>query len=155
MQCRNRDLKIVRIIIFIVVVVSFVAVISTFFVKKTITRENLANAKMEELVRDYYENDFYHRFVRDHTPESGGEVDLGSIFDKYTPIGFTPVKLRKLLDFSDRNNKNMRKYFEQSEYFCDPNKSYVIIKPLSPFSNKDYDLDIALDCKKTENNIEK
>ena len=55
MQCRNRDLKIVRIIMFIVVVVSFVAVISTFFVKKTITRENLANAKMEELVRDYYE----------------------------------------------------------------------------------------------------
>lgn len=146
MKVSNRGQKTVRLISLGIVVVCLVIVLMAIFVKKNVTRIGLANQKMGELARDYYENDFYQRFVRDHTVE-GEELNLEGAFGKYTQIGFSPVKLRKLIDFSERNHKNMQKYFEHQGFSCDTNGSYALIKPKAPFSAKDYDLSVSLSCK--------
>ena len=75
MRCNNRNLKIVRLISLLIVAICLVIVIASVFVKKNVTSNNLANKKMEELARDYYENDFYKRFIRDHVTDEQ-EKDL-------------------------------------------------------------------------------
>ena len=73
--------------------------------------------------------------------------DVTKYFERYTVVGFTPVKLRRLLDYSEKNNKDMQKYFSHEKFNCDTNSSYAIIKPKAPFSAKDYDLTVSLSCK--------
>lgn len=148
MRCNNRNLKIVRLISLLIVAICLVIVIASVFVKKNVTSNNLANKKMEELARDYYENDFYKRFIRDHVTDEQ-EKDLTKYFERYTVVGFTPVKLRRLLDYSEKNNKDMQKYFSHEKFNCDTNSSYAIIKPKAPFSAKDYDLTVSLSCKES------
>ena len=79
MKVSNRGQKTVRLISLGIVVVCLVIVLMAIFVKKNVTRIGLANQKMGELARDYYENDFYQRFVRDHTVE-GEELNLEGVF---------------------------------------------------------------------------
>ena len=146
MRCSNRSLKLMRILSLMIVLTCLGVVIAAIFVKNNLTSTKLAHQKMEELARDYYENDFYQRFTRDHV-SVGQEENLGQYFEKYTQMGFSPVKLRKLLDYSERNNKDMKKYFEHEKFSCDTNGSYVIIKPKQPFGEKDYELKSALSCK--------
>ena len=81
MRCNNRNLKIVRLISLLIVVICLVIVIASVFVKKNVTSNNLANKKMEELARDYYENDFYKRFIRDHVTDEQ-EKDLTKYFER-------------------------------------------------------------------------
>lgn len=146
MRCGNRNVKLMRIISLLIVITCVIVVVAALFVRKNITSSKLAEQKFGELARDYYENDFYKRFIRDHVADEN-EKDLGQYFEKYTQLGFSPVKLRKLLDYSERNNKDMKKYFEHEKFSCDTNGSYVIIKPKQPFGEKDYELKSALSCK--------
>lgn len=146
MRCNNRNVKIMRLISLLIVVICLTVVVAAILVKKNVTHSNLANQKMEELARDYYENDFYQRFIRDHVAV-GEENNLEKFFEKYTQVGFSPVKLRKLLDYSDKNNKDMQKYFSHEGFSCNTNNSFVVIKPVAPFSSKDYELTITMNCK--------
>ena len=97
MRCGNRNVKLMRIISLLIVITCVIVVIAALFVRKNITSSKLAEQKFGELARDYYENDFYKRFIRDHVADEN-EKDLGQYFEKYTQMGFSPVKLRKLLD---------------------------------------------------------
>lgn len=146
MRCNNRSLKLMRILSLMIVVTCLAVVIAAIFVKNNLTSTKLANQKMEELARDYYENDFYKRFIRDHVAV-GQEDNLGQYFKKYTQLGFSPVKLRKLLDYSEKNNKDMLKYFSHDKFSCDTNGSYALIKPKDPYSVKDYEITFSLKCK--------
>lgn len=146
MRCNSRSLKLMRILSLMIVLTCLVVVVAAIFVKNNLTSTKLANQKMEELARDYYENDFYHRFTRDHV-SVGQEDNLGQYFEKYTQLGFSPVKLRKLLDYSEKNNKDMMKYFSHDKFSCDTNGSYALIKPKAPFSSKDYEVTYSLSCK--------
>ena len=146
MRCNSRSLKLMRILSLMIVLTCLVVVVAAIFVKNNLTSTKLANQKMEELARDYYENDFYHRFTRDHV-SIGQEDNLGQYFEKYTQLGFPPVKLGKLLDYSEKNNKDMMKYFSHDKFSCDTNGSYALIKPKAPFSSKDYEITFNLSCK--------
>lgn len=146
MRCNNRSLKLMRILSLMIVVTCLAVVVAAIFVKNNLTSTKLANQKMEELARDYYENDFYKCFIRDHVAV-GQEDNLGQYFKKYTQLGFSPVKLRKLLDYSEKNNKDMLKYFSHDKFSCDTNGSYALIKPKDPYSVKDYEIIFSLKCK--------
>lgn len=146
MRCNNRSLKLMRILSLMIVVTCLAVVVAAIFVKNNLTSTKLANQKMEELARDYYENDFYKRFIRDHVAV-GQEDNLRQYFKKYTQLGFSPVKLRKLLDYSEKNNKDMLKYFSHDKFSCDTNGSYALIKPKEPYSVKDYKITFSLKCK--------
>lgn len=148
MRCNNRNVKLVRIASLLIVITCVIVVVAALFVRKNITSTKLAEQKFEELARDYYENDFYKRFIRDHVKDEN-DTDLEKYFGKYAQMGFSPVKLRKLLDYSERNNKDMKKYFEYEKFSCDTNGSYVIIKPKAPFGAKDYELKSAISCKES------
>ena len=113
-----------------IVLICLGVVIAAIFVKNNLTSTKLA----------------HQRFTRDHV-SVGQEENLGQYFEKYTQMGFSPVKLRKLLDYSEKNNKDMLKYFSHDKFTCDTNGSYALIKPKAPFSAKDYEITFALSCK--------
>lgn len=103
--------------------------------------------EFEAMVKDYYENYFYDQFLSDYVKENGEGFEIRDAFEPYTKSGFPRVMLRKLLLFDDGRWEDKREVFDNDQYVCDTNTSYVKITPVAPFSKTDYHTEYDLDCK--------
>ena len=123
------------------VIVSAIMVGLSIFVTVYFNPKAIAERKLEELVRDYYENYYYDKFI-----ETAAEEKLEENFIKFSQSGFSPVLLRQLLLYNNRKNSGFEKYFT-GDYECDKNKTNAKIYPVEPYGKKDYEVKLELVCE--------
>ena len=125
------------------VIVSTVMVLLSLFVAIYFNPTRVAERKIEEMAREYYEEYYFQKFME--TADSEALEEKKDIFMK---VGLQPVKLRQLLLYQNGKNSGYRKYFEKEGFSCDKNESEVKFKPVEPFTAKDYTLEVKLACEK-------
>ncbi|MCL1840082.1 hypothetical protein FWF89_03800 [Candidatus Saccharibacteria bacterium] len=91
-------------------------------------REAIAMRSLDFLVKDYYENYIYDKFL----------------VEKYVEDGFPDVRLQQLLSFDGARNVKYAPDF----YDCDKKNTKVKITPVKPFGRKDYSFVTELDCER-------
>ncbi len=102
--------------------------------------ERVAEEKIEELAKDYYENYYYDIFV------SGlPEEDYATAFLTYHDYGFQRIYLRELLLFDNGRHADYRGYFD-GQYFCNTNHTSIQIFPYPPYGKTDYEVKYTYDC---------
>lgn len=134
--------KKVKIVVVSGIIVCVVAVLVNLLATQFLSPDKVAQAKLEQLASDYYENYYYDKFIAS-IPKGKPLEKAMSEFEK---DGFSPVYLRHLLLFDNERNKNEAKYFETSNYACDKNETSIRIIPMNPYSRKDYTISYSLSC---------
>jgi len=129
--------KLVIFLIIIIVAIVGTAVACSFL----LTPERLVTSKMENLVANYYENDFYPSVLSSEN-FSG---DIAATFEKYELRGFPTLTLRQLLasdqaGLAPADADYLRQY-------CDENTTTVKIHPTAPYGQSDYSVDYSYSCE--------
>ena len=127
----------ILVLIPIVVIVVIVAIICA----NLTTPERLVQSKLDTLVANYYENDFYPS-VLSSDYFSG---DITATFEKYEPRGFPTLTLRQLLA-SDQAGLSS----SDVDYLlahCDEDTTTVKIHPTPPYNQSDYRVDYTYSCE--------
>ena len=122
-----------------VIVLAMLTVVFALFIQPFIQPERLTKNGLEEIVADYYENDFYPSILEANVSNK----PISEILEHYSKVGFTEVTLRQLLilkgDSHQKAAANLKNY-------CDENKTIVQIFPDEPYSNKDYHVEYGYSC---------
>lgn len=103
--------------------------------------ERVGRRKIEEMTADYYENYLYDQVVK-------GKASLAEAFKDYKESGFPIVRLRSLLLYDNEKNGQERRFFEQKDYNCNTNESFVTIWPVEPYGRKDWRAEYKMSCQK-------
>ena len=93
----------------------------------------VADRKLAELARDYYENYYYDKFV-----SSLGDYSLEDAIAEQNGTGFSAVPLRHLLLFDNQRDRSYERYFDNTRYFCDRSLTTIKIFPDPPYGRTDY-----------------
>ena len=133
----SRKITVAGIIVTIILVVGSVVIFAFF------SPEKVAKRKTEFLVRDYYENYFYEKFIS----EKSDSETLDELFDSYATTGFGPVSLKNLFLFDNGRDAEYAKYFRESDFRCDEDKTSAIIYPEKPFGRSDYRIEYNFSCE--------
>ena len=117
------------------VLLCVVAVLMSLVINFYFEPSKVAERKLDELVKDYYENYYYDQYV---------VSSLENVKDGDYPR--IKVKLRHLLMFDNGRNSSYKKYFDNTSYYCDSSESKVEFYPQAPYGKKDYETKVELVC---------
>lgn len=123
------------------IIVAAVAVVASLFIGFFFNSERVAQRKLAELAKDYYENYYYDKFMQTIDDES-----LEEAFGKNEERGFAPVYLRQLLLFDNERNTKYEKYFSTSGYKCNKNETKIQIFPEAPYGKTNYKVEYVFSC---------
>ncbi|MBQ6147837.1 hypothetical protein IJH66_00465 [Candidatus Saccharibacteria bacterium] len=138
---KSNDLARERKFITIGVFVSAIMVALSIFVTVYFNPEAVAERKFEFLVREYYENYYYDKFMKELSEDTREKT-----LETFSTTGFSPVLLRQLLLYNNKKYANFEQYFT-GDYSCDKNKTSAKIYPVAPYSKTDYTVELNLVCE--------
>ena len=113
------------------------AAASAYFNPKTVVEREIS-----ALAEEYYEDYLYANLVGNREGDA-----IGQELKRYKDYGVSDTYLRQLLLYDSGRRKEASGYFDQKNFKCDRNKTYVKYYPEEPYGKKDYHFDIKLSCK--------
>ena len=129
--------------IFAIMVVLIILVIFIFSVA-VVSREKMLTKSLSNMASDYYEN-FYFEQVGVSTGVSREEF-----LANFATIGIK-INLENLEVFQDgKYKKEIEKFMKPKSSKCDKFNTKAIVYQKRPYSKKDYDLEINLECKSSK-----
>ena len=129
-----------QIIIFIIIVLSMIAVIVTTICAVVFKPENTVKDKISELSADYYENYLYQKFDFDDISSE----DLANFMQKYEKTGLTATTLRQLLLYDHQKNAEYAPFLKK---YCDEDTTYIKFYPEHPYSKTSYRVEYTYSCE--------
>ena len=125
----------------LVIILCMILVIFNLVAHIVFDPKKVAERKVEELAKDYYENYYYDSFVA-----SLNDEDYSTAFLTYHDYGFPRVYLRELLLFDNGRHADYHGYFD-GDYYCNTNHTYIQITPQPPYEKTDYTVEYKYDCQ--------
>lgn len=130
-----------RIAVGIIIVCSMLVALnvaaSAYFNPKTVVEREISS-----LDEEYYEDYLYNNLVGDRTGDAIKEE-----LKRYKNAGVSNTYLRQLLLYDSGRRKEAGSYFDQKDFKCDRNKTYIKYFPDEPYGKKDYHFEIKLVCE--------
>ena len=120
----------------IIVAAVFVIVIFAIFIPVSFSvkgKEQKINNELKNLVADFYENNYYDQIGND----DGTRL---SFLSKYASTGIR-ISLENLARTTNNTEETLQKFNG-----CNASNTKAIIYPKEPFSQKDYTIEVELDC---------
>lgn len=139
---RHHDIVFNRRIVTVGVFISCIMVAVSLFVAIFFSPEAVAKRKFEFLATEYYETYYYPKFI-----EAMDESVFADKMEIFSTTGLQPVPLRQLLLYQNAKNSSYKKYFDNSEYSCDKNKTQAKFYPVSPYGATDYTVEYTYVCE--------
>ncbi|MDO4759192.1 MAG: hypothetical protein Q4A30_00185 [Candidatus Saccharibacteria bacterium] len=136
-----------RKIVILGMVVSILVVFGSLAANYYFDDERVAKRELELMAKDYYENYFYEKFIKERA-DGVGTIDLQANFEPYREQGLPLVRLRQLLLYNGEKQAERRGYFAKNNFSCDTNKTTVKLLPQTPYGRKDYRIEYEVYCKK-------
>ncbi|MBQ3468134.1 hypothetical protein IJH19_01160 [Candidatus Saccharibacteria bacterium] len=102
----------------------------------------VASRELEALAEEYYEDYLYKNLIGERTG-----ADIEKELKKYENSGVSTTYLRQLLLYDSGRRERAGSYFDQQNYTCDRNKTYVKYYPEPPYGPKDYHFETKLVCE--------
>ena len=129
-----------KIVAFAAVLVLVVVLGVVFAVKNGNSQEKVLSNKLEQLGTDFYEN-FYYKQIGE-TKDARAEF-----LAKFKDIGIK-VNLDNLIRHNTEESDELKKEFVNSKTneACDTNNTKVVIYPKDPYNEKDYKIEVILEC---------
>lgn len=120
----------------IIVACIFVVVIFAIFIPVSLSvnsKEQKFNDELKKIASDFYENTYYNQIGND----DGTRL---AFLTKYKSTGIK-IDLENLSRTTNNANEVLKKFNG-----CNKENTKVIIYPVEPFNQKDYTVEIELDC---------
>lgn len=102
----------------------------------------VVDREISALAKEYYEDYLYEKLIGNNTGD-----DIAKELKRYKESGVSPTYLRQLLLYDSGRRKDASSYFDQENFKCDSNKTYVRYYPDEPYQKNSYHFDIKLVCK--------
>lgn len=117
----------------------FLFLILAFAVKDNYVLNDKTNVseKIEEIGKEFYK-DFYNQKLKE-------SKNIEKELSMFKNIGIK-INLENLMLYKDGKYKEIIENFKVNNKTCDKVKTRVIIKPKSPYKEKDYDIKVELKC---------
>lgn len=135
---RPKSIGVICVVLALIIAIVLLIIFNPFLNENEKIKKQL-EARLEELGRDYYENYFYDQFGKDEQSKKefvkgyaqhGIKIDLENLARRYT-----------------KESSNIIAEFKNaSGEACDTKNSKVSIYPKEPYTNKDYEIEVSLEC---------
>lgn len=143
-------MKHARELILSVIGVAALIVIGFLLFNLIATPEFLVKREVETIVKDYYENYFYHSILKNNsltlddlsTPEKS-IATMSPILERYIEKGFARLTLRQLTLYDNLRHHSSAAYLSK---YCDLNSTLIHITPVAPFQKENYQVDYSYSC---------
>ena len=110
---------------------------SAYFNPKTVVEREIS-----ALAEEYYEDYLYDNLVGSREGAAVAEE-----MKRYKDTGVSNTYLRQLLLYDSGRRKEASGYFDQKNFKCDRNKTYVKFFPEEPYQKENYHFEIKLFCE--------
>ena len=124
------------------IITCIVVVVLSLIVNQYFEPSKVADRKLDEMAKTYYEDYFYDKFVN----AISDDKTIEEAMQDFVETGFAKVPLRHLLSFDNGKYKDFEKYFNSLSYACNTSESYIKITPSKPYSKKNYEVSKSLTC---------
>lgn len=125
-----------KIVILIVIGISFLTVIAAVIYSVMYSPEKIIHAEVKALAKDYYENYVYKDI------EDSGSTPAKAL-EPYREHGLTPVKLRQILLSDEERNIKVTALIEE---YCNTTQTTVRFYPDPPYGKTDYHVSYVYSC---------
>jgi len=136
--CKENQKKVVFVGLTVIVIV--VAIILGFFLLKGKSKEEVLKSYLHDMGIEFYENLYYQQI---------GKTDDArkDFLSNFSDIG-VKINLDSLSRYNAESNKEKIEAFKnpKTNESCNKENSKVIIYPQEPYGQKDYRVEIQLDC---------
>lgn len=110
---------------------------SAYFNPKTVVEREIS-----ALAKEYYEDYLYNNLIGSREGAAVAEE-----MKRYKDTGVSNTYLRQLLLYDSGRRKEASGYFNQKNFKCDHNKTYVKFFPEEPYQKENYRFEIKLFCE--------
>jgi hypothetical protein len=129
----------------IAIIIASLSVIINAVATAIFSEDRVAESKIEELGRRYYE-EYYYNKITSTIADKPTPAQISSALEKYEKSGFASVTLQQLLIINGREFADYARYFSNNRFACDPTGTTIKIIPVAPYGKSDYSVKTNLDC---------